>query len=763
MNAHDLSTEHQAIIQQLWDAEDTNSYDSTSLCQLAIQVTKQLSTLLLKAIELVDSELIGKIQKDVGYSWFCAFRNQNIPHTAIVLDEYARKAIDSTTMAVSFSQSAGDIVTEAKAHFLLAEIKRTLAVPDTQDMQAMTIALNEGESQQQLQQALQHHKKAIALFQSALPDTQQALESAETSFSQLQQLITLAKQMEGVLDNIKNIEAKISVDDAVDNTEKIDTQPLSSVEHQQKIAQAAGAGIDTSDLFKMLQKQFQIEADEGNFTSERHTMLASMMSELGQIVDSKPDDLTEMLANSSRLRDLQERMIDPRETPSFRPDAPDVDPNSYAAELLSNYNKIQRYLDQVVKQPHHKKYTHEVLQNLILRGINARKDIMESTDDDAARAVEKEVIRRLAMDVRNFAMREHLTFACPIWPSPAITENPNALFYSGSDEIRQQLQLAIDEYSMNLSIQPQKTQGDPARARWNQLRSSTLCVFDFAEYERPHSKDENRLQKLAPFATAAYELGMAFALGRSVLVIGRSTKPLPFDIDVTPVLLENSSFDDARLNIGINTALYGAAQRGGGDSSVDETLRFALAEYAKHPNSYVRIAIQQIENEDETDALKIADMLEAGLGFMGVEAPLLITPAWPGDYPSNRRCFHVTAFGYDWADQVRDLVAECCYSSQEAIEYIRGDEVLTPDIIRSIWDEICRASHIVVDLTGLNVNAMLELAMAHVLGRKVIIISQDNDFSHYPINIKKIRFHQYTLDDNGVQLLNRTLNKFLVS
>ncbi len=759
MNAHDISAEHRAIIQQLWDAEDANSDGSATLSQLATQTAKHLSTLMLKAIELVDVELIGKIQKDVGYSWLCAIRNQDASHSTAVLDEYARKAIDSTTMAISFSQNADDIVTEAKAHFLLSTIKRTLAVPNTQDMQAVTSALNDDESQQQLQQALDHHKKAIALFQSALPDTQQALDSAETSLAQLQQLITLAKQLGGMLDNIDDIQAKLAIDDA----EEKDTQSLSSIEHQQKIAQAAGAGIESSDLFKMLQDQFQIEANEGNFTSERHTMLASMMNELGQMVDSKPNELTDMFADSSKLRDLQERLIDARETPSLRADAPEIDPDSYAAELLSHYNKIQRYLDQEVKQPHHKKYTYDALQNLVLRGMNARKDIMESTDDDAACAVEKEVIRRLAMDVRNFAMREHLTFAHPIWPSPAITENPNALFYSGSDEIRQQLQLALNEYSMNLSIQPQKTQGDPARARWNQLRSSTLCIFDFTGYERPHIDDEYRLQKLAPFATAAYELGMAFALGRSVLVIGEKMKPLPFDIDVTPVLLENDVFDDARLKLGINTVLYSAAQRGGSDSSVDETLRFALTEYSKHSNSYVRIAIQQIENEDETDALKIADMLEAGLGFIGVEAPLLITPAWPGDYPSNRRCFHVTAFGYDWADKVRDLVAERCHSSQIAIEYIRGDQVLSPDIIRSIWDEICRASHIVVDLTGLNVNAMLELAMAHVLGRKVIIISQDTDFSHYPINIKKIRFHQYTLDNNGAQLLNSTLDKFLVS
>ncbi len=60
-----------------------------------------------------------------------------------------------------------------------------------------------------------------------------------------------------------------------------------------------------------------------------------------------------------------------------------------------------------------------------------------------------------------------------------------------------------------------------------------------------------------------------------------------------------------------------------------------------------------------------------------------------------------------------------------SVEYIRGDHVLDADIIRSIWDNLCQATHVLVDLTGLNANVALELGIAHTLGRNVLLVSQD--------------------------------------
>jgi hypothetical protein len=139
----------------------------------------------------------------------------------------------------------------------------------------------------------------------------------------------------------------------------------------------------------------------------------------------------------------------------------------------------------------------------------------------------------------------------------------------------------------------------------------------------------------------------------------------------------------------------------------------------------------------------------------------MLYPTWPGDYPAlhERRCFHVTAFGPDWANETMELVREACRRAEQDIAYIRGDQVLSPDIIRSIWDEICRASHIVVDLTGLNINAVLELGMVHVLGRNVLLITQDDRPDLYFRSIAKMRLHHYSLEDPAG--LNRVLDAFL--
>ena len=747
MKASDFSTEHQAIIQQLWNAEDAaNGNYTVAVRQKATQTAQQLLRLIAKVDFTGDPKLAGKIQKDIGYAYFCAAAGEDPPQLAIARDAFLK--------AVDFAERAKDVTTEAKAHVVLGMINRTLAVPNMQDTDTMAANLKNPGTSQQLELALNHHQIAVELFQAGLPETQLALNSAKKNLAQMQQLMIMIKQLSGVNDDIEEMKAQI------ETMEEQEEQQPTAVEYQQKMAQASESGMDMTELFEMLNKQFKIEIDEGNVSTERQMMLKSLMDELGGIVNDKPDDLSEMLTRSSKLHALQNRLIDARQDPSLRADTPIVNSNSYVAKLLTNYNKIQRYLDQEVAQSNHGKHTYDALQNLVLRGVEARTAIIAAADDIAAHQIEVEIVRRLAMDVRHFALRDHLTIAKPVWASLATSENPNAIFYSGSDDVRNLLQHAFDEDTMGLNILPQTGQGNPAEFRWNQLRSATLCIFDFSGYERPPEDDEFRLQKLGLFATVAYELGMAFALGRSVLVIGYKDKELPFDIDITPVLLEDDGNDNERLCFGINTALYGI-QRGGGDSSIDETLRNAQVQYSDHDNSYVRIAIQQITEQKESDALKTHDMLKAGLGLIGGEAPLLITPAWPGNYPElhKPRCFHITAFGPEWADQMRHFVARCCQNAQVPMEYIRGDTMLDPDIIRSIWDEICQASHIVVDLTGLNVNVMMELAMAHVLGRKIIIITQDSKLSSYPIHLKKMRFHYYNLD-SGIDTLIDTIDKF---
>jgi nucleoside 2-deoxyribosyltransferase len=282
-----------------------------------------------------------------------------------------------------------------------------------------------------------------------------------------------------------------------------------------------------------------------------------------------------------------------------------------------------------------------------------------------------------------------------------------------------------------------------------------MAIFDLTAYNRPLPPDI-----AAQVAAVGYELGVALAIGRPVAVVANQGQGLPFDVDVEAVRLAQDGEDERRLSRALDEAVYGL-QRGGGDSSVDETLSYVRQHMAGEAPTYARIALEQIDESTEADPLKVRDILSAALGYAGPEAPQILYPTWPGDYPAlhERRCFHVTAFGPDWANEAMALVREACQRAEEDIRYIRGDQVLSPDIIRSIWDEICRASHIVVDLTGLNINAVLELGMAHALGRNVLLITQDERPEQYFRAIAKTRMHRYVLDEPAG--LNQVLDAFL--
>jgi hypothetical protein len=213
------------------------------------------------------------------------------------------------------------------------------------------------------------------------------------------------------------------------------------------------------------------------------------------------------------------------------------------------------------------------------------------------------------------------------------------------------------------------------------------------------------------------------------------------------------------LSAAFDRALYGL-QRGAAGSSVKSSVKYLRDRFAGHPSSHVRISLESLDDQATADPIKTRYLITSTCGFLGAEALQILLPAWPGQYPdtSNKRCFHVTAFGPTWANSTRRLVGDACGSQ---IEYIRGDGVLAPDILRSIWDEICRATHVVVDLTGLNANVVLELGMAHTLGRNVLLISQDQQVERYFRAIAKHRIHPYTLRGSDAPALQAILQRFL--
>jgi hypothetical protein len=101
-------------------------------------------------------------------------------------------------------------------------------------------------------------------------------------------------------------------------------------------------------------------------------------------------------------------------------------------------------------------------------------------------------------------------------------------------------------------------------------------------------------------------------------------------------------------------------------------------------------------------------------------------------------------FGPEWADAAADIARTACDTN--GVVYIRGDMVADPKIIRSIWEELCQSSHVLVDITGLNANVAFELGIAHTLGKEVLIVGQEESIENLFDMIEKHRVTAYALD-----------------
>jgi hypothetical protein len=148
------------------------------------------------------------------------------------------------------------------------------------------------------------------------------------------------------------------------------------------------------------------------------------------------------------------------------------------------------------------------------------------------------------------------------------------------------------------------------------------------------------------------------------------------------------------------------------------------------------------ESETNPDATEVFDLLNTVLDQEGRGRFALLRPVWPGSYPSadEARCFHIMPFHASF-DTARDAVRKAC--SELGVQYVRADEAGGRECIRSIWDEIGKASRIVADVTRLNVNVALEIGLADALGRPVLLVAQKGateedlfqEIAHRPVSL----------------------------
>jgi hypothetical protein len=375
-------------------------------------------------------------------------------------------------------------------------------------------------------------------------------------------------------------------------------------------------------------------------------------------------------------------------------------------------------------------------------------------------------LRRVAVELRQFERRHHLTLLQPPFPTNAVTADPNAVFFSGSPATEAIVAEACATLAMNVA----SADGVDNRThrRWQQLRHAGVAVFDYSAYDPQHA-DPAGLVPRAPeaevmvlgaastVATVAYEAGWAIVLGTPMVVTARAGQAVPFDMDIEPVRLHDDGLDGQRLAAAIQASLYGV-QRGIAGSSLTATVEEVRRHYAQHADGEVRTLLAALD--DVRDATRVRLALRAVLERAGGENALLVLPAFPGRYPApaaRRRLFHVTAFR-EWTRAAQEETQQAC--KRHDIEYAIGYDRLNPDVLGSIWIDLCESSFVVADITNLNPNAVLELAIAQALGRKTLIVTQNSAPHGYLPAIEKVRTHRY--DPDQPSELAKLLDAFLV-
>lgn len=382
--------------------------------------------------------------------------------------------------------------------------------------------------------------------------------------------------------------------------------------------------------------------------------------------------------------------------------------------------------------------THRALTEMFTAVARCLPQLGQLADDAAAAAFEHTELRPLAQQAHALALLPHLTLARPFWECPRIDASAHRVFFAGETDLALVLGRAATARRLELNL------GRGGRyygqARWDQLRASHLCVFDWRMHA-PGLADEDPAAA-AQLAGIAYELGLALSLGRPVVIVAQPGQALPFDIDIEPLNLPD---DDAAAAIALgealDQALYGH-QRIADDGCLGATREQlqALAERLGQRKVFERMGwLDEVLTRDPVAFHAAAEQISRTA--VGVE---LITPAWASPAEADEpTVFHVTPFSLEWSDAGREAVRRACADAD--LRHSDGETAREARILQRIWDGIAAAERIVVDVTGLNPNVFIELGMAHALGRDTLIVERAHAGQPPPSvrNLEKIEFRRY--------------------
>jgi len=492
-----------------------------------------------------------------------------------------------------------------------------------------------------------------------------------------------------------------------------------------------GGTMDNQEaqIMQMLRDRLEADLQQNRVNEDRADTIRGMLAQLGTILSGDDDDIAGFMERAQKLRATARSHFDTQHYLSHGISRPPE--GSRAAELVETGWLLRRFLLEEMSRPNKGATESKEVLNLNVQATRLDRRIYEAGGDDKrAQLVEKDEFRPLALAVRDFSARTHSMLAQPIWQLAHSAVDTNAVFFSGSLD-RQGL---VADICHKLGLNMMQTPGgeNVSNARWKQLQSAMTTVFDLGLADGPAR------------AAVAYELGIALTLGKPIVVIASPDYPLPFDVAIEPIILDGNRDDEQKLTAAIDRSVVWTYETiRPSDSHV--TLDYILSRYTRpYPDTYVDQTLRLLQDQKkDPDSLMLDRTIVQLVDFLKDGETMVIHPVWSPVYPQaeSRRLFHVMPYRPGWADEARDVTRRTCEAM--GVEYVRGDEMKDPNVIRSIWEEIARSTDVVIDLTGFSANVALELGITHTLGRNYLIVGQGDTVDRLFDTIARLRFQQY--------------------
>lgn len=124
----------------------------------------------------------------------------------------------------------------------------------------------------------------------------------------------------------------------------------------------------------------------------------------------------------------------------------------------------------------------------------------------------------------------------------------------------------------------------------------------------------------------------------------------------------------------------------------------------------------------------------------------------------NDSVFVIMPFTQDWSSDVWEQVLKPAVQEMDMVP-VRADDLYGQNIMEDVWQSILKAAIIICDTTGRNPNVFYELGIAHTLGKKVLLLTQNiNDI---PFDLQAYRHIEYKVTLSGGNQLKETIKKYI--